>query len=607
MNETNTLDEQMEHALRDMTTTETPLLDILSGILSLPIFLMGRIPFLYYVWYGFVYALMETGDYRSWLLLVGTPIAGMVGSSIINGFVDKINKCAVSKELLEQLRDKEFIIHSYDKTGNIPYYMITHSHLIQDSSGFCCGDYINLTYRDYAVACCNMAFTQPKTLALDWNTHLDKENKTEFYLDQFKEDDIRAAEDFSIDGGTDVIFFGSVFLFTPGPKIEGSVSLEVVEPIEYLCKLRNMEDTETLEGPEWEQEKARLFYSNHYVHGENNENESAIGRVFTQRVKDMILRLELHMRAPVELYADKNMVCLVIQEKAISNDKISVKGLGHDVKEAEGALLERMETIREILDIVIGPRGDEYKELFCKYTGQRKSVYSPLLNRFSPKTIPNDNEIKAYVDALIEWPEEQDRFFMSHSRNFHEVCAQMNPLCRHFLTGFFSSEDQIQLSAWINSEAGIKLTNSLTTVMADRFRQVWSAPGKHSVGNITREKNDQNEDIIGIEIDVIFPVRRWYYTEKTNKLMIRLCKSFRNDLSNLYEDKGQRELINEFRKQLYSINELSYGEMHKYKITMSKLQNGYFGFSTEEFNDFDRWYFDFLQSNMKVNGEEFSL
>jgi hypothetical protein len=40
---------------------------------------------------------------------------------------------------------------------------------------------------------------------------------------------------------------------------------------------------------------------------------------------------------------------------------------------------------------------------------------------------------------------------------------------------------------------------------------------------------------------------------------------------------------------------------------MSKLPNGYFGFSVEEFNDFDRWYFDSLQSDMKVNVEEFSL
>lgn len=607
MKGTDTFDEQTEHALSDMNIIEVPLLNTLSCILSIPIYLLARVPFLYYFWYAFGYTLLEKEEYPSALLLLLTPLVGNFGSSLIDGLVGKINKSAVSKEILEELRDKEFIIHSYDRTGNIPYYMITHSHLIQDSSGFCCGDYINLTYRDYAVACCNMIFTQPKTLALEWETPLDKKNETEIYLDQFKEDDIRAAKDFSIDEGTDVIFFGSVFLFTPGPQIEGSVSLEVVEPIEYLCELRNIEDTEILNGPEREQERIRLFYSNHYVHGENNENGSETDRVFTRRVKDMILQMEMDMRAPVEIYADKNMACLIIQEKAIGNDTIPVNKLRYGVKEAESALLERMEKIREILDIVIGPRGDEYKELFCKNTDRRESVYSPLLNRFSPETIPDDDEIKTYVDALIEWPEEQDRFFVSHSRNYHEVCAQMNPLCRHFLTGFFSSEDQTQLTAWIDSDAGIRLINSLTTVMIDRFREVWSTPGKHWVENITRRENDHNEDIIEIEIGVIFPVRRWDYTEETNRLMIDLCKALRIDLHDLDEDEGQRELIDGFRKQLYTINELSYGETHKYTITMSKLQNGYFGFTFEEFDNFDRWYFDSLQSNMMVNGEGFSL
>ena len=104
--------------------------------------------------------------------------------------------------------------------------------------------------------------------------------------------------------------------------------LEDTDPIEYLKELRTMDETDILTNPERIQDKEDVFNYRHRVCGENNGDTSETDNVLTQRVKDMVLQLELDLRAPVGVYADRNMVCLTIQKSVSNNDWSNEVGYG---------------------------------------------------------------------------------------------------------------------------------------------------------------------------------------------------------------------------------------------------------------------------------------
>lgn len=111
-----------------------------------------------------------------------------------------------------------------------------------------------------------------------------------------------------------MIFYGNVFFFIPGPDIEGRVYLEDTDPIEYLKELRTMAETDILTNPERIQDKEDVFNYRHRVYGENNGDTSETDSVLTQRVKDMVLQLELDLRAPVGPYERKQTEHQLIAE-----------------------------------------------------------------------------------------------------------------------------------------------------------------------------------------------------------------------------------------------------------------------------------------------------
>ena len=192
---------------------------------------------------------------------------------------------SIREELLKIFMDEGLTIHSYNREGSIPDYLIGHSHLFNDYNGSVGGDLINIHYRGHAISCCNIALTQPHTPALDLdallgrnsgqsassngnsgqNTSSGGNSETETYIDQYKEDDIEAAARYSIKKGQDVVFYGSVFVFMPGPDIEGRISLEAAEPIEYLRNLKSMDETDILTNLVRTQDKKDVFDFNHRI------------------------------------------------------------------------------------------------------------------------------------------------------------------------------------------------------------------------------------------------------------------------------------------------------------------------------------------------------
>ena len=326
----------------------------------------------------------------------------------------------------------------------------------------------------------------------------------------------------------------------------------------------------------------------------------------------MVLQLELDMRAPVEIYADKNMVCMTIQKKAFDFDNMHSSMDIDPVcqKELENTLIEKVYNFRKILDIMMGPEEDEYTELFGVTTEQRSSVYTPIMNPIRPRAIPNDEEISAYIDDLVEYSLEVYHFFLQRSANFQRECADLKWLSKRFLTKLYSNEVQTKFEELISTDSGKKFLNSLTAIITDHFRELWNASGNYSVKNINRKINRNNSETIKIDISVYPPIREWNSKKGTDRLVALMKKHL--DRFNYFQKvindaEEQRAFLEIFKEKLSTAYVLKYDVEHIYTITMTLLKNDCYGFDPSEWSEFYKWYLDLLKSNMTVNEEEITL
>ena len=634
------LDAQMEQALSDMMQMSTPFLDIIRVIMYLPAFITTILfmnpPVLYAIGQVVLIRLLtgtlDMDDVQELTNIYLIPYGLAAATYGVTGAIEHIEKEAtegsVRENLLEIFKNGGITIHSYNREKTIPEYLIGHSHLISDYNGSAGGDLINIEYRGHAISCCNIALTQPRTPALDQDalsngdsgldtasdgkSGQDGDSGQETYIDQYKEDDIEAAARYSIKKGQDVVFYGSVFVFMPGPDIEGRISLEAAEPIEYLRNLKSMDETDILTNLVRTQDKKDVFDFNHRIREVSIGDTAEADRVFTQRVKDMVLQLEVDMRAPVEIYADKNMVCMTIQKKAFDFDNMHSSMDIDPVcqKELENTLIEKVYNFRKILDTMMGPEEDEYSELFGVTTEQRSSAYIPIMNPIRPKAIPKDEEIAAYIDDLVQYSQEVYRFFLQHSANFQRECADLKWLSKRFLTKLYGYEGQTEFKVLIRTIRGKEFMNSLTKLFTDHFRELWNASGKHSVKNINRTKNRNHSETIKIDISVYPPIREWNYKDGTDKLAALMKEHpdrFNHFHKVLYDAEEQRAFLEIFKEKLPIAYALKYDVEHIYTITMTLLKNDCYGFDPSEWSEFYKWYLDLLKSNMTVNEEEITL
>ena len=112
------------------------------------------------------------------------------------------------------------------------------------------GDLISLHYRDYSIVCCNIALTM---------------SPVEGFEDSYTQDDVQARKYFQIEDNQNVLFYGSVFMFFPGPDIEGNVRLAAYSPVQYLKDLQQMELGELVTGPEHLQQRMDSFCRYHEI------------------------------------------------------------------------------------------------------------------------------------------------------------------------------------------------------------------------------------------------------------------------------------------------------------------------------------------------------
>ena len=124
--------------------------------------------------------------------------------------------------------------------GPMPVYGISNLHLAEGFDGAVSGDLISLHYRDYSIVCCNIALTM---------------SPVEGFEDSYTQDDVQARKYFQIEDNQNVLFYGSVFMFFPGPDIEGNVRLTAQTPVQYLKDLQQMKLGELVTGPEHLQQR----------------------------------------------------------------------------------------------------------------------------------------------------------------------------------------------------------------------------------------------------------------------------------------------------------------------------------------------------------------
>ena len=620
MNENNN-DMQMEKALSEMMQIDTPILDLVSSVFRLPIKLLLSPIGLYAFGQGALGALLslnfegllEVGGVYLEFFVIGA--AAKFGTGAIRDFEKDITEGSIRDKLVRIFRDKGLMIHTFSRGKSIPDYLINHTHLIHGFSSSAGGDLITLHYRGYVIACCNIALTQPRTPLPDGNALQDESSenssKTEVFVDQYKQDDIEASERFSISDGQDVIFYGSVFFFIPGPDIKGRVYLEDNDPIEYLKELKTMSETDILTNPERKQVKEEVFDYHHRVYGENKGDTAETDSVLTQRVKDMVLQLELDLRAPVGVYADRNMVCLTIQKKVFDFDNEYCFMESEVRTKLENTLIEKAVSFKKILDVMIGPKGNEYTELFGSPAEQRNSVYSTLLDPAYLRTIPTDEEIEAYVDDLVQYHTDLYRFFLQHSGDLQREFKCLKLLAKQFIVKLYSFEDKADLTALIRSNSGKIFMDRMTKSLEGHLRKLWDQPDKHAVKGISHTKSNIGEDIINIEIGVNPTIREWNYEEGIDRLvdlMSPYVSAYFTHFERVLNDAGMQNSFYRLLEDNLSIAyELKYDDEYEYTIKMTLIDDDHFGFAKKEMNEFQAWYLELLMSNMNVKGVEFKL
>ena len=178
-------------------------------------------------------------------------------------------------------------------------------------------------------------------------------------------------------------------------------------------------------------------------------------QVFTERVKDMILQLEWEMRAPAAVYAEKNIVCLTIQDKVY--DFECIHDLDKSGDEVKNILYTKIDSFKKILDTIIGPEGDEYTELLGVPADQRKSVYTPFLNPFHEAANPEEEDIQAYVNDLAEWSADIYRFLLHYSPVFRTAYRSLDSVGTQFLSEFLLQQDAVEAKIWLESSAGSQM------------------------------------------------------------------------------------------------------------------------------------------------------
>ena len=597
------VDSEMKESLGDMMQVNTPILDLVEGIAMIPArLLLSRLALTIAI-----QVLIPAFAIKEILMYAGTVTASFVAASCVDAVRELLksnSESRIKSQLLDIFLKDGLNIHSFSKGGHIPSFLLSNLHLAEGFDGAVSGDLISLHYRDYSIVCCNIALTM---------------SPVEGFEDSYTQDDVQARKYFQIEDNQNVLFYGSVFMFFPGPDIEGNVRLAAYSPVQYLKDLKEMDLDESMKEPEHLQQRMDSFRRYHEIEGEHFGKEISgdeisgkdnLGKlqekeqVFTERVKDMILQLEWEMRAPAAVYAEKNIVCLTIQDKVY--DFECLHDLNDPAEEVKNVLYGKIASFKDILDMIIGPKEDEYTELLGNPADQRKSVYTPFLNPFHEAANPEEEDIQAYVNDLAEWSADIYRFLLHYSPVFRTAYRSLESVSTQFLSEFLLQQDAVEARIWVESNAGSQMRYSLTSAVNNCFRDLWNASGKCQVRNIRKEVKEGNP-IILFDIVLNPPIRKWNYTPEINRRLVLMCNPSHYSLNQLNEKKTQNEIVSTFAEYLKTVNHLSYDKDCTYQAVM-KLQEGHkYAMEPEEISKFCKWYTDCMAANMIKDGQHLKL
>ena len=280
--------------------------------------------------------------------------------------------------------------------------------------------------------------------------------------------------------------------------------------------------------------------------------------------------------------------------------------LNDPAEEVKNVLYGKIASFKDILDMIIGPKEDEYTELLGNPADQRKSVYTPFLNPFHEAANPEEEDIQAYVNDLAEWSADIYRFLLHYSPVFRTAYRSLESVSTQFLSEFLLQQDAVEARIWVESNAGSQMRYSLTSAVNNCFRDLWNASGKCQVRNIRKEVKEGNP-IILFDIVLNPPIRKWNYTPEINRRLVLMCNPSHYSLNQLNEKKTQNEIVSTFAEYLKTVNHLSYDKDCTYQAVM-KLQEGHkYAMEPEEISKFCKWYTDCMAANMIKDGQRLKL
>lgn len=584
---------KMKDSLGEMMKLNSPVLDIVESIASLPLRILTN----GVVLQAAIYTLLPALAWREALILVGIATESYfatLGVDLVKQWSKNADEAGIKSKLVDFFQKEGLIIHSFNRGGDIPMSLLS---LPNPAEGFHwarSGDLIRLSYRGYHIICCNIALVR---------------TPVEGFVDSYTQDDEQARNYFHIQDGLSVIYYGSVFMFLPGPEIKGNVRLAEPSPIEYLKVLQKLKLGNFMTEPELSDRRLDLFRRYHLMEGDNSGNELEIAQVFTQRVKDMIMQLEWEMKAPVTVYADHNITCLTIQDRVYDFECIHDRSDTDD--EVASVLYGKIASFRNILDEIIGPEGSEYTELLGTPGEHRKSSYTPFFAPINTPENPEDDDVRTYVSDLTRWGTGIYRVALHHDKAYLKAFDNLDSVSTKFLTLFLAQVDLEQAKKWLESITGNKLKDSLTKVVIDHVRYIWNAVGKCEVRNIRRERVLKNIDTppskITFDIVVNPPIRKWEYLSETNRRLVEMCDPSLYSLKQLNSPDYQKALVYAFEKNLKALTDLTYDVDHIYPAAITMNEGEKYGMKDEEIIKFINWYVELTASDMEINGATFVI
>ena len=537
-------------------------------------------------------AFANMGDYRTALIYLGLTFSGLAGYIFTTALFDEKKHAKldlIGKNLMDCFQKEGIILHSFSRYCGIPASLINRTKLMRPYVEDAGTDYLSFQYRNVEGCFSNIALSGRKTPDTGLTVLLKELAGIDTSLDSYEGDDVEAKQRLQIDDENEVPFYGSVFIFTPGPDIDGSVSLEVKDPDLYLRQLQNLQMDDFLSDIAKGRNTLFDFEDFHFIHGRRKEGNPEIEKVFTQRVKSMVLSLESTCKAPVEIYADKNVVCLTIQTPVFEFEQMDYQHL--EVSYISDKAAQKAERIRHLLDLIIGPDGDEYTELFSIGEDRRKSVYSPFIYPAESGEFPTEREVRIYIRDVANSMVSKFGASLLNEDMIQIMTWELSEVRDSFNKLVFE-DDTEAAEAWASASEGKRFMEELKRTWITGLWNIITETGEYQIGKVRVIYSAANPMLGNIEAKLYFspPRRRIPFAGEILGQTAAEYGSKDELLNALNRVEGRDAFIDTVRKKLKALlpGKTEFEPM-EYEFNMWRLDNDAYGLKFEDYINFYTW------------------